>query len=224
MSIGYFKVTSSEPVINYLFTRISQALGKDKKVLWLLSGGSYIEVQAETAKRLAGRDLSNLTVSLSDERFGPPGHKDSNWQKLLAAGFNLPGAQLMPVLKGKSFAETSQEFSDFIKTSLGRDGYKIACAGVGEDGHTLGVLIDSPGVDSSEMVVGYKGKDFERITMTLKSLEQLDEVVVYMFGQQKQALIGQIANQNLPFDKQPAQALKKSKRLIVYNDYIGTEA
>lgn len=223
MTIEYFKVSTSEPVIAYLTLHISQPLAEGKKVLWLLSGGSYIETQVETAKKLAHLDLSNLTVSLTDERFGPPGHKDSNWQKLLATGFSLPGANLVPVLKGKDFTETTLEFSDFIKSSFEKNDYKIACVGVGADGHTLGVLVNSPGVDSPELVVGYEGKDFKRITLSLRSLEWLDEVLVYMFGQQKQALISQIAKQNLPSRRQPAQALKKSKRLIVYNDYIGTE-
>lgn len=182
-----------------------------------------MKTQVEIAKKLARLNLSNLTVSLTDERFGPPGHSNSNWQKLLDAGFSLPGANLVPILNGKDFAKTTKDFSDFIGNAFEINDYKIACVGVGSDGHTLGVLASSPGVSSNKLVVGYGGKDYERITLSLKSLESLDKVVVYMAGKQKQDVITQIIEQNLPFEKQPAQALKKSKRLIVYNDYMGRE-
>ena len=40
---------------------------------------------------------------LTDERYGPVGHPDSNWSQLLQKGFDLPQAKLVPVLTGRLF-------------------------------------------------------------------------------------------------------------------------
>lgn len=218
--ISFKKISSPEPVVEHIHQSIAEKLSAGRSVLWLLSGGSFIPVEVATAKKLSShQNLDHLTVTLTDERYGPAGHPESNWQKLLTAGFSLTGARLKPILNGKGHYETVLEFRDFIAKTLASDVYKLACVGVGSDGHTLGVLKHSSVVDSSEQVVAYRGADFDRITTTLGTLKLLDEVVVYMVGKEKWSLIDQLADQSIPFDEQPAQALKQAKKVTVYNDY-----
>jgi 6-phosphogluconolactonase/glucosamine-6-phosphate isomerase/deaminase len=68
--------------------RLLAELSAGKKVLWLTSGGSNIKASVEIMSKVPEPLTANLSVMPSDERFGPPGHADSNWQKLLAAGFD----------------------------------------------------------------------------------------------------------------------------------------
>src|SRR5450830_1401642 len=56
-------------------------LSKGERILWLLSGGSSIPIAIIASQSLQNIDLSNLFVSLTDERYGPIGHKDENWQQ-----------------------------------------------------------------------------------------------------------------------------------------------
>lgn len=218
------KTSSNKPVINYLVKRITRKLLDGGKVFWLLSGSSYINTEIRVSKKLGRHNLNNLAVSLTDERYGQVGHHDSNWQKLCAGGFDLPGANLQPILQGKSFDETMSEFAAFIEKSLQGADYKIACVGVGADGHTLGVLKNSPVVHSQKLVEGYQGSDFKRITLTLSALKLLDEIVVYMPGENKKQLVEQLAHEDVLLDEQPAQALKRATRVIVYNENIGESA
>ena len=62
---------------------ITTHLSAGERVLWLLSGGSGSKVVIETAKQLASSNLENLSVTLTDERFGSIGHADENWQQAL---------------------------------------------------------------------------------------------------------------------------------------------
>lgn len=214
------KIASVEPVVALIVRRISSSLQDGKAVLWLLSGGSFIEIQIEAAQKLARLDLSKLTVSLTDERYGPIGHAGSNWQKLLDKGFDLPNANLFPILQGQDFESTTKNFSGFLNAQLSKDQLKIACVGVGADGHTLGVLCHSTVVRSTALAASYNGSDFRRITMTPKSLGRLDETIVYMDGAEKRPIIEQLANDKISLEKQPAQALKKLDNVIVFNDYL----
>src|SRR3989337_368047 len=92
--MNYKHVTDIEPVASYLAGTIGEHLDAGGHVLWLVSGGSGIHVGIRTAELLAGHDLGKLSVTLTDERYGPVGHPDENWQQLLTGGFALPGAEL----------------------------------------------------------------------------------------------------------------------------------
>src|SRR5688572_30377315 len=97
----FYKVNSPEPAAKYFAKKIAGHLSKGRKILWLVTGGTNIKVAVSAGKLLKNQDLTNLTISLTDERYGPVGHPDSNWHQLKQAGFDLPGATMIPVLQGK---------------------------------------------------------------------------------------------------------------------------
>ena len=144
MNMTFVKIDSTAPVTEYVVGQLMTALKEGKKVLWLLSGGSVMEFCVDVSKRLKGLDLSKLSVSLTDERFGPVGHADSNWQKLKDLGFELNGARLIPVLDGSDRDETTKRFGETLKQLLEESGYKLGIFGMGTDGHTAGIKPGSP--------------------------------------------------------------------------------
>lgn len=201
---------------------IQRRLNDGEQVLWLLSGGSAIRVAVAAADRLSAEDdLAGLTVSLADERYGPPGHANSNWQQLLDAGFRLTGATLKPVLNGKRLEATAKAYAEFLVASI-KNSFSIALAGIGADGHTFGIKPGSPAVDSRRLVEAYPWDDYTRITPTFNLIRRLDSVVVYAAGQEKHEIIRKL-NAEVPIDDQPAQLLKKLKQTIIFNDYEGEE-
>lgn len=89
---------------------------KNKHVLWLVPGGSNIDVAVMVGTLLKGTDLQNLHITLTDERFGPEGHANSNWQQLHEKGFMLhQNANLYPVLTGKDLETTANEWDTQLK-------------------------------------------------------------------------------------------------------------
>ena len=216
------KLSSIEPVVEYLAGLINRHLEKNDKVLWLVPGGSAIEVAAEVSKRLPKNYLSNLTVTLTDERYGQIGHKDSNWTQLKTAGFKLDGANLQPVLTGLSLEKTAVRYSKMVEEDLNQTVYSVALAGMGPDGHILGIKPKSPAVDSVKLAVGYEWDDFTRLTLTEKAISLLDETVIYAVGEEKWPQFDAL-ERDLPAQEQPAQLLKRSKKVIIFNDYRGTK-
>src|SRR5437868_1356638 len=105
------RLTDKKQIARYLAGLLKANLTSGRKVLWFLSGGSSIELEAATSKELMGVNLENLTVTLCDERYGKLGHADSNWQLLQQAGLNLPRAKIQPVLSGESPKLTTSNYA-----------------------------------------------------------------------------------------------------------------
>src|SRR5579862_5568705 len=186
MALRFIEVRSIEKPVEYLSELLKTHLEKGENVLWLVAGGSAMDIAAEVAKRLsAGPNLERLTVTLTDERYGPVGHPDSNWRQLSERGFLLPGAHLMAVLDGSDMDGVVQKFAAALEKSIGSADYSVALAGMGADGHIFGIKAGSSAVDSPQNVVGYKWDDYERVTPTINLIKKLDEVVIYAVGQEK---------------------------------------
>ncbi len=214
------KTTSTEAITDYVSDILRTKLGAGERVLWLVAGGSAISVAVAVAHNLQGLDLSNLTVTLTDERYGPVGHPDSNWAQLEQAGFSLPGAQLVPVLHGHSIEDSTTEFARHLQEYCQGATYCLGLFGIGPDGHTAGTLPHSPAVESTEWAASYQGPDHMRVTMTASAIAALSEAVVYAMGEAKAEPLKRL-NTGVPIAEQPAQALKKVPILTIFNDQIG---
>lgn len=220
MGLEFRKITSGEPVARYLAGVISDRLKQGQSLIWLVPGGSAISIAAETSTLLADVPVGKLTVTLTDERYGPPGHPDSNWEQLQQAGFTLPGAALLPVLSGGTMEESVAKMADVLANALELADYKLGFFGIGSDGHTAGVLPGSPAVDSPKLVAGYTSNPYHRITVTPLAISKLDEAVVYASGEAKWPVFDQMET-FIPVMRQPAQVIKLIPKVTIFNDYKG---
>jgi 6-phosphogluconolactonase/glucosamine-6-phosphate isomerase/deaminase len=216
----FVKTTSTDTVADYLAGVITEQLTAGKKVLWLVPGGSAIAVAIAVSKRLHNTSLANLTMTLTDERYGPVGHTDSNWQQLKTAGFWLQDARMQPVLIDKDLDTTVKNFAQMLTEDMAVNDYCIGLFGMGPDGHTAGILPHSEAVDDEEFAHGYMAGEFERITMTPVAISQLNEAVLYVQGEAKWPMVDQLATDAL-FSEQPAQGLKRVAKLTIFNDHKG---
>jgi 6-phosphogluconolactonase/glucosamine-6-phosphate isomerase/deaminase len=203
-----------------LAEQINQHLLADKKVLWIISGGSNIPKTVSIMQLLAQSNLGLLTIILGDERFGSVGHTDSNAQQLENAGFNSGKAKFIPILIDESINHTVKTFNDSFRELAKNSDFIIAQLGIGEDGHISGILAGSPAINSNDFVVSYSGKDFTRITLTAKSFQLVDTAFVFAWGESKQKALKNLRH-TIRVDIQPAQLLKTIKNVFVYNDQIG---
>jgi len=215
----YIYSQNAAGAVEQLSATIAQLLATDKKVLWLVSGGSGGKVSVDVAKALQDAPLDNLFVTLSDERYGPLGHKDENWQLLLNDGFALPGATLYRPLTGDSREETTRQLTNWLASTLETVDYVIGLFGIGADGHTAGIKPHSAAVTATTLAASYDGDDFERITITPVFIEHINEAVIQAFGEDKSPVIRELLTQDIPVDQQPAQVLKRLPKTTVYSDY-----
>jgi 6-phosphogluconolactonase/glucosamine-6-phosphate isomerase/deaminase len=218
--LNYYKISSSDIVAEVIANTISKRLDAGMEVLWLLSGGSAITPAVGASELLCARDLSGLTISLVDERYGQVGHPKSNWQSLADAGFKLGNSKTYPVLSGTSANEATESYNLFLKKNLTGSAYRLCLLGIGPDGHTAGILPYSPAVNSKVEAVYYKADDYQRITISAKSLALFDEAIIYCVGANKADALERL-DQDLEAAQQPAQIIKRIPLVSVYNDRKG---
>jgi len=198
--------------------RLINHLNKGERVLLLLSGGSGTAIAIAMAKKLYDSKLTNLFVTMTDERYGKVGHADENWQQLLDAGFNLPGATMYRPLVGKDIQKTTELFNEWLYEQFKMADYKFGIFGMGSDGHTAGIKPDSDAVASTNLAAYLTSADFERITITFPAIRKIDEAVVQASGTDKRTVISDLIYKNLPLDKQPVQILKTIPQIILYTN------
>ncbi len=205
---------------------LARNLAGGKKVLWLLSGGSNLPASVEVMDNVSAALSKNLTVSLIDERFGEEGHPDSNWTKLLAAGFDVKQGSLLPILKpGLNFEQTVERFQKILKDGRENNQTVIVQLGIGEDGHVAGILPDSPAaLEKKDLVCGYQSQPFLRLTATFPAIKKADIIYAFAFGSNKQAALVSLQSKKISPIKQPDQILKQIPKAFIYNDQVGDTA
>ena len=205
------------------FHKISNQLTSGKRVLWLLSGGSSEMIAVQVLEKLRSHDVSQLFITMSDERFVDFESEDENWQQLIDLGalFDLlPDANIYRPLAhptpNSSREEKSQAMNDWIYDQLDKSDYTLALFGIGSDGHTLGLKPGCSALDSKMLVDNYDGDDFERITMTPAALLRADEGILQVSDESKRRALNQFLDSDSDFHDQPAQLLKTVQTLSVF--------
>lgn len=217
-----YRLADIEQAQKDLGARLIKELQKGMNVLWLLSGGSNIPPSVAIMDSIPNELTSKLTIMLIHERFGRPGHPDSNWQQFKQHGFNPKNATLIEVLLGNAtFEETIQHYNNITAEAFSDNDILIAQLGMGPDGHIAGILPHSPAAQTTRLVVGYDKEPYQRLTLTLSAMEMMDAIYVLAYGKQKQAALHKLHAVGLAAEDQPAQYLKQLSEVYFYNDHIG---
>jgi len=221
MVLNIKTTTKPEDAANFVASKVLEKLKSGEHVLLFLTGGSSVPIGAQIAELLKQtadkKMLQNLSITLTDERYGKVGHPDSNWYQLEQKGFDVPDVKLISVLAGKDQVNTVVNFNKNLNEEFTRIGYKIGLFGIGKDGHTAGILPETEAIHSEDLAFGYDTPTFSRITITPKSIEKLDEVVVWAQGEDKWKVLKDL-QEEIDTEKQPAQILKKVPLLTIFSD------
>ena len=201
-----------------LAERLEELLEIHDQVLWLVSGGSAVGIQADILHMLPAHS-GKLVILPVDERFGPYDHGDSNAAQLRAAGF---GPELIDILAGSpSFADAVSLFTVKLRKLTKDSDYIFATLGMGADGHIAGALPGSLAVSSFDMAAGYEGPDFTRFSATLAYLKKCDEIAVLVYGGSKAAALERLRENRESVIDLPAAALYGSGNVTIYNEIYG---
>lgn len=202
-----------------LAERLARELAAGKRVLWLVCGGSNISLSVRVVKALPTEHLTQLHCLLTDERFGMPGHADSNWQQLLEAGFMVPGVDFQPTLTAElTLTDTCTQYGATVQAAMDAADVIIAQFGIGGDGHIAGILPRTPAVSDEQAVVGYNAGVFQRITLTPKLLRNIDAAYAFVYGDTKRDALQLLHDKQLSLEEQPSQILKQLPEAYIYTD------
>lgn len=205
----------------YLFgLELHKELQEGQRVLWLVAGGSNIPITFQAMQQLPDKVTPHLTIMPTDERYGPPGHPNSNVQQLLNLGFTPKQATFYTILDGSSLEDTVTKYNARLLQALDTNDKVIGQLGVGIDGHIAGILPNSPALKAETLVAGYQGPDYTRITLTLPALRNLDVAYVFAYGHEKRAALDRLCDGDFRIEDQPAQVLRELAEVYVYNDLL----
>lgn len=205
---------------------ICNGLFTNKRVLWLVSGGSNVVVEKKVMDMVrdhAGERLAGLAIMPMDERYGSRGHKDSNVEQLREAGFD-PGdvATFVDVLlHNLPLEQTVSFYSEVAAAALSNADMVVGQFGMGADGHVAGIKPESPAVESDEStVIGYVWQDYIRMTLTPTALKQITDGFLLAYGPDKKQALTELKRHTASFAKLPAVLLYELPNMHVYNDQI----
>lgn len=207
-------------------TAICDGLFADKRVLWLVSGGSNIAIEKEVMDMVrvhANGRLSKLAVMPIDERYGSSGHKDSNVEQLRQAGFDCGEGMLIDVLiHDLPFDETVSFYNEVASAALANAAVVVGQFGMGSDGHVAGIKPDSPATEIDESTVtGYVWDDYTRMTLSVAALRQVTIGFLVAYGADKKPRLDELKQKELSFAKLPALLLYEIPKVTVFNDQMG---
>lgn len=229
------QVPTVDAVRDAFISRMSPNIEAGTPILFLASGGSTAGIAVSVCKRLEQSFRTRrktlrrlLTVTLADERFGPVGHADSNWRYLLENGLQPESFNAFPVLVSGDHGsldpeESARRFDAFLSESVLRratEGLYIAgIFGLGTDGHTAGILPESPAsrvpADSNVLAIEYSSPLHHRITVTPAFFAHIDFAAVGVLDQTKrQALENLSIEQDIV--EQPVRAIDLARESIIY--------
>jgi 6-phosphogluconolactonase/glucosamine-6-phosphate isomerase/deaminase len=218
------QIEGSAQARQILADRLLEALQKpeNKRVLWLVTGGSNITLSVAVMEQLPDELSSKLTIALTDERFGPVGHPDSNFQQLFDAGFQPKRATVVPVLTpGVALTETCERYEAAMAATFSAADFSIAQFGIGSDGHIAGILPGTDSVTNKDIVVAYTTETYTRISLSLEALKRVDAAYAFVFGKDRREALDNLCNRELSLSEEPSQILKQIKESYVYNDQVG---
>lgn len=185
--------------------------------LLLLCGGSAIPMIAKAWASLAPEVQQRATVTLTDERFGPVGHSDSNWLQLENAGIRVSPARSIPVLIGEETAEDSASaWSSKLEDVIKHANKVVAVFGIGTDSHIAGIKPRSSALLSDAFAASFEGEDFTRVTITPRFFEYITSAAILTQGEAKRAALHQL-NETLEPSDFPSQLIKQVPDVRIFH-------
>ena len=142
-------------------------------------------------------DWSKVIVTLADERWVDPDHKDSN-EKLVRENLLINEASCARFLPLKSSSYSAAEGEDFLEQSLSAiDTFTVVILGMGDDGHTASLFPGSEALsrglnmDSGRRCIAVIPLEapHDRMSMTLPRLLDSQLIIVHLCGQGKQEVL-----------------------------------
>ena len=190
------------------------------------NGGASVVVSGGTSPReclaalaQAAIDWQRVQVALSDERWVPPDHEDSN-EKLVRETLltgKAAAAELLPVYAA---GVTPEERCEQLQDPLPVLPFSCSLIGIGTDGHFASLFPDAKQLDLGLDVecgrlylpVSTAASPHPRISMTLAGISRSDEIALLFFGEEKLAVYEQARESA---DAYPLSRLLRQKRAPV---------
>ena len=176
----------------------------------VLSGGA---TPIATYKALSQRkdiDWPCVEIFLSDERFVPPDHQDSNYRMIretLLSGGRVKPRKLFAIPTDDTPQSAAARYDEMLRQQYGAGElepgvplFHLTLLGLGEDGHTASLLPGQPVLQERALWVAAvpEGRDEPRLTLTYPALDASQTILFLVSGAAKRDALAQARGGSLP--------------------------
>ena len=209
-------------LIKKFISLFKQKIRKKKKgrFSFVLTGGdSPIKLYKKIAK-IKNINWRKIDFFIGDERFVNENSKNSNFKmckKYLIDRIKISNKQIYKIsTANKSLKEATLDYEKKIKKYFlnKKISFDLTLLGVGEDGHIASLFNKNIAIKTNKSVDFVKRKDFFRITLTLKSLNNSKSIFLWMPGSKKINIVEKILMDNKK--KYPASHLLGKEKFLFH--------
>ena len=179
-------------------TALSAAIAERGEASLVLPGGSTPRGLLSLLA-ISELDWSRITVILSDERWLPADHLDSNERQLrgLLLDAGAQQARFLPLRSEVSSVDAGAEVADAELSGIPR--FDCVVLGMGTDGHTASLFPDSPQLNDGLALNGHHSciavhtpsSPYDRLTLTLPRLLKCEQLILHICGDDKRSVLSE---------------------------------
>lgn len=169
-----------------------------------LAGGSTpkgLYQKLATSPFIEQIDWSRVHLFFGDERCVPPTHDDSNFKMARHAMIDhvpIPAGNVhrMPTEKVDA-AEVAERYAETMKEVMDGAPFDLLLLGLGPDGHIASLFPETPALDVTDtLTTSLFVEKFEswRVTMTYPVINAARQVIVFISGEAKAAIVKDISS------------------------------
>ena len=174
-----------------------QAIQKRGRFAVALSGGSTPKAIFQLLVEKAQLDWSKIWLFWSDERAIPPDHPDSNYRMAMESFSKvpIPPSQIHRMVAENDIEKNAIDYEKRIYLILGKDLFDLVMLGVGEDGHTASLFLNTEALEIKDKLVmpNYlPEKKTWRMSLTFPCINQSFHSTIYAIGGNKKLIIPKV--------------------------------
>ncbi|MDJ0917959.1 MAG: 6-phosphogluconolactonase [Woeseiaceae bacterium] len=206
---------------DFLASCMERRLEQQRRASFIITGGSSPGrcYEALSEKEL---DWDRVDIVLSDERWVPADHEDSNERQArqtLMQG-NAAAATLHPMYSAEADIKVRVEELNAELRMLPIP-FSVALLGMGEDGHFASLFPDANDLESGLsadhpelcMAVNTKASPHPRLSLTMSAISRSDAIVLLIFGEAKKTVIEKAKAGDMSY---PVTRLLRQKKAPVH--------
>ena len=172
-----------------------------------LAGGSTpkgLYEKLATSPYLEQIDWARVHLFFGDERCVPATHDDSNFKMARQAMIDLipiptENVHRMPTESGDA-ADVAVRYADTMKFVMKDAPFDLVLLGLGPDGHIASLFPDTPALDVTDTLTTHlyvEKFDSWRVTITYPVINAARQVIVFIAGEAKEAIVRDITSNDV---------------------------
>jgi len=200
--------------------KINKKLKYSKRFSFVLTGGLSPINLYKSLSKIKKFNWKNIDFFIGDERYVKESSKNSNinlCKKHFLNKIKITKKQIFKIpTNNGSTRKDSENYEKMIKKYFfnKKKYFDLVLLGIGSDGHIASLFKENINKNNKKNVDFLKKKDFSRITLTIKCINQSNSIFLWAPGKKKSFIVKKILlDKKL---KYPASYLKKINSFLFY--------